>query len=93
MSRTLQQLKECIENLIAQQGADAPVAAFIFTQEDVFEMDEEYNPTPYPIEIARVVLNEVEDLDYICSQIFECIDDELKRILVKEALSNQSQSE
>jgi hypothetical protein len=93
MARTLQQLKESIENLIEQQGKDAPVAAFIFTQEDVFEMDEECNSIPYPLEIAEVVLNEVEDLDYIYSQIFECIDDEVKRLQVRDVMSNQSQSE
>ena len=93
MARTLQQLKESVENLIENQGKDAPVAAFIFTQEDVFEMDEECNPIPYPLEIAEVVLDEVEGLDHIYSQIFECIEDEVKRILVKEELSNQSQSE
>lgn len=93
MARTLQQLKESIENLISQQGEDAPVAAFIFTQEDVFEMDEECNPTPYPLEIAEVVLDEIKGYDYIYSQIFECIDDEVKRLQVENILSNQSPSE
>jgi len=40
MNRTLQQLKESVDRLIEQQGANASCAAFIFTKEDVFEMDE-----------------------------------------------------
>lgn len=88
MARTLQQLKETVERLIEQQGKDAPVAAWIYTQEDVFEMDEENNPTPYPLEITKEVLNEVADLDYIGSQIGECIDDEVKRLQIRNNLSN-----
>jgi hypothetical protein len=40
MNRTLQQLKESVERLIEQQGAEASCAALIFTKEDVFERDE-----------------------------------------------------
>ena len=93
MARTLQQLKETVERLIEQQGKDAPVAAWIYTQEDVFELDEECNPTPYPLWIAEEVLNEVEDLDYIHSLISECIDDNVKMIQIKNNLSNLAQEQ
>jgi hypothetical protein len=84
MARTLQQLQESITRLIDQQGPDAPVAAFIFTMEDVFLIDEDtLEETPLPVDVCADVLNEVEDSDYICEQVFEMIDDELTRKGVK----------
>lgn len=56
-------------------------------------MDEENNPTPYPLEIAEVVLDEIEGYDYIYSQIFECIDDEVKRLQIRNNLSNLTQEQ
>jgi len=79
MARTLQQLKESIEKLIEQQGEDAPVAAFIFTQEDVFNLDEDGNPEKIYIDDAAVVLNEVEENDWIYEQVFECIANEMSQ--------------
>ena len=94
MARTLQQLKESIERLIESQGKDAPVAAFIFTQEDVFEMDENCNPIYLPLDAADWVLNEVEDTDYIFQQVFECIDDEIRRIkIAKKSSTSQGESQ
>ena len=82
MARTLQQLKNSIENMIQEQGKDAPVAAWIYTQEDVFELDEEGNPIYLPLDDIAKVLNEVEDGDYIHEQIGECIDDEIRRLKI-----------
>lgn len=84
MARTLQQLQESIARLIDQQGPDAPCAAFIFTMEDVFLCDKDtLEETPLPVDVCADVLNEVEDSDYICEQVFEMIDDELTRKGVK----------
>jgi hypothetical protein len=84
MARTLQQLQQSVARLIDQQGPDAPVAAFIFTMEDVFLIDEDtLEETPLPVDVCADVLNEVEDSDYICEQVFEMIDDELTRKGVK----------
>ena len=80
MSRTLLQLKESVERLIEQQGNDAPVAAFIFTNEDVFVMDEDGNPDPVQREIAESVLNEVEEYDHIYTEIFNVIEQEIRDI-------------
>lgn len=80
MARTLQQLKESVERLIEQQGNDAPVAAFIFTNEDVFVMDEDNNPDYVSREIAETVLDNVEDYDYIFTEIFNIIEEELMQI-------------
>ena len=82
MYRTLQHLKESVENLISQQGADAPCAAFIFTQEDVFEMDENCDTHHLPLDVAKKVLDEVNELDYIYEQVFEVIDEVINRINV-----------
>ena len=85
MARTLQQLKESVEKLIAQQGEDAPCAAFIFTQEDVFETDEDtLDHNHLPLEDAEQVLDEIEGFDYIYEQVFECIDDEIRRMKCKQ---------
>ena len=80
MARTLQQLKESVERLIEQQGNDAPVAYWIYTNEDVFVMDEEGNHDPVSREIAESVLNEVEEYDHIYAEIFDVIEKELKAI-------------
>lgn len=82
MARTLQQLKESIENLISQQGPDAPVAAYIFTQEDVFVMNEEGNQVNQPLEIAEEVLNNLDEYDYLYEEVFNCIDNELRQLKV-----------
>lgn len=80
MARTLQQLKESIERMIQEQGKDAPVAAWIYTQNDVFELDDNFDPVYLPLDVISEVLNEVEDGDYIHQQIAECIDDEIRLI-------------
>jgi hypothetical protein len=82
MARTLQQLKESVERLIEQQGPDAPVAAYIFTNEDVFKMDEDGNPDPVPLEIAEKVLDNVDSYDYPYEIIFDCIEQELRSVAV-----------
>jgi hypothetical protein len=78
MARTLQQLKESIENLISQQGADAPVAAFIFTKEDVTFEDDDCVEHCLNEEDSEEVLNNVEANDWIYEQLFSCIEDEIK---------------
>lgn len=85
MSRTLQDLKNSIEIMIQEQGKDAPVAAWIYTQEDVFEIDENGDPIYLPLDDIAKVLNEVEDGDYLHEQIGECIDDEIRRLKIAAA--------
>jgi hypothetical protein len=82
MARTLQQLKESVDRLIEQQGADAPVAAFIFTGEDVFVMDDNCDQVTQPREIAEKVLNNLDEYDYLYTEIFDCIDNELRELKV-----------
>ena len=75
---TLSQLKQRIDQLIENQGEESPVAAFIYTKEDVVLYDDDGNETE--IEDDRIiedVLYNVEDTDYIYTQIQGVIDDEL----------------
>ena len=81
MARTLLQLKESVDRLIEEQGNDAPVAAFIFTNEDVYVMDEDNNPDPVHREIAETVLHNLEEYDHILTEVFDVIEAELKEIL------------
>lgn len=78
MNRTLQQLKESVERLIEQQGADASCAAFIFTKEDVFELDENGDEVYFDEEITNKVLNNLDETDYILEQAFDCIEDYIR---------------
>ena len=83
MARTLQQLKESIEKMIVEQGKDAPVAAFIFTQNDVVDYNEEtLEEQYYPMDVIEEVLNNVEEDDYVIEQVFELIERELSNVTV-----------
>jgi hypothetical protein len=78
MNRTLQQLKESVEKLIEQQGADASCAAFIFTKEDVFEMDDDGNEVYCGKQLTNKVLNDLDETDYILEKAFDCIEEFIK---------------
>jgi len=78
MNRTLQQLKESVERLIEQQGADASCAAFIFTKEDVYDMGDGGNNLYFSEEITNEVLNDLDESDYILNRAFDCINDYIK---------------
>ena len=79
---TLAQLKQRIDQLIERQGEESPVAAFIYTKEDVVQYDDDGNEVE--IEDDRIiedVLYNVEDTDWIYTQIQDSIDDELKEVV------------
>ena len=80
---TLKQLKERVNSLIERQGEDAPVAWWIYTNEDVFTFDEEGNEQYEPIEVCEKVLSGLQDYDYIHTVIVDSIDDELKEVKSK----------
>lgn len=75
MARTLKQLKASIERLIEEQGENAPVAAFLFTKNDVFETDNVGNPKRYSPRMTEEVLDNLEDYDWIYEQVFNAMDD------------------
>lgn len=84
MARTLKNLQDRIANLIKEQGEDAPVAAFIFTQDDVFILNDDGEQVHQPLEVCNQVLSNVEDdYDYLYTEIFECIDRELEELKIQ----------
>jgi hypothetical protein len=93
MYRTLSQLRYSINQMIEQQGEDAPCAAFIFTKYDVFyyQMSDdgtnlEEVETYLDDEDTDDVLTEVGGCDYIYEQIGEVIDDEIRRVRNKQGV-------
>ena len=77
-NNTLAHLRDRVNRLIEQQGEDAPAAAFIFTNEDVFVQSEDGgDQVPVDREVAFDVLSEVEDYDYIYTQVFDLIEEEI----------------
>jgi hypothetical protein len=93
MYRTLSELRNSINNLIEQQGEDAPVAAFVFTKEDVFIYPKDENGIEDLDTQERLndedtddVLTELGGCDYIYEQVFEVIDDEVRRVRNKQAV-------
>ena len=87
MYRTLSELRNSIDRLIEQQGENAPVAAFVFTKEDVFfyptgedgfeNLDEQIHLND---DDTDEVLTELGSCDYMYEQVFEIIDDEVCRV-------------
>ena len=75
---TLSQLRQRIDQLIEYKGEESPVAAFIYTKEDVVEYDDDGNEVEIEDDkIVEDVLFNVEDTDYIYTQIQDSIDDQL----------------
>ena len=80
MTRTLAELRQQIDNLIQQQGENASVAAWIYTKEDVLDYpDEDVTVTE---EVATKVIDSLDQYDHIYTEIFDCIDDELRQMKV-----------
>lgn len=77
MTRTLSELRQAINRLIERQGENAPVAAWIYTKEDVIDYpDDEVTVTD---EVATKVIESLDDYDHIYTEIFDCIDEELRQ--------------
>ena len=75
---TLSQLKQRIDQLIENQGEESPVAAFIYTKEDVVQYDDDGNEVEIEDnKIVEDVLYNVEYTDYIYTTIQDSIDDQL----------------
>jgi len=82
MNRTLQQLKESVEKLIEQQGPEASCAAYIFTKEDVFVMNDDGEEVYFDEEITNKVLNDLDETDYVLEHAVDCIDDYIRNAKV-----------
>ncbi len=86
MYYTLSQLRDSINREIVEQGESAPVAAFIFTSNDVTTQDDDCNEVTYSDDVIQEVLIGVGDSDYIYLQVLEQIDDEIKKVLKQNTL-------
>lgn len=79
MTRTLSELRQAVEQMIQRQGENAPVAAWIYTKEDVMDYPDEVNVTE---SVAYKVIENLDDYDHIYTEIFDCIDEELRQMNV-----------
>ena len=79
MYRTLGKLRNTINSMIESQGENAACAAFVFTQHDVFEFNEDTNQDEYFSTLfTQDVLADVGGCDYIYEQVGEVIDDAIR---------------
>lgn len=93
MYRTLAELRDSVNQLIEQQGENAPCAAFIFTKYDVFyyQMSDdgtnlEEVETYLDDDDTDDVLIQLGGCDYIYEQVGEIIDDEMRRFRYKQGV-------
>ena len=79
---TLTQLKQRIDQLIETQGEESPVAAFIFTKEDVVQYDDEGDEVEIEDDkVIKDILYKVQDSDSINDTVNDIIDEEVSKTL------------
>lgn len=78
-NNTLANLLIRVQKLINEQGADAPCAAWIYTNQDVTIWSEDGGDQVLVdrATAAEILYNVEDNYDYIYSEIFDRIDDEL----------------
>ena len=81
MYYTLSQLRDSIDKKIAEQGEHSPVAAFIFTSEDVVSEDDNCDVVTYPDGVIEQVLIYIGDSDYIYEMIADKIQIEIAEVI------------
>ena len=79
MNYTLKQLRDRVDQLIANQGEDAYCGAWIYTKEDVpvvitKEGDELFPCDEHP-ELSERIFNDIGNIDHIYTVIQECVDE------------------
>ena len=78
---SLKALKARVENLIEQQGEDAPCAGWIYTSEDVVKYDDDGDEVQQSKEVCETVLINLQDYDFIYQAISDAIDTELGEVM------------
>ena len=79
---TLTQLKQRIDQLIETQGEESPVAAFIFTKEDVVQYDDEGDEVEIEDDkVIKDILYKVQGSDSINDTVNDIIDEEVSKTL------------
>jgi len=74
---SLKALKARVENLIEQQGEDAPAAGWIYTSEDIVKYDDNGDEVYQSDEVCQDVLINLQDYDNIHTTIVDAIESEL----------------
>ena len=73
MNYTLNELQERVNQMIEQQGEDAPCATWIYTKNDCHLKDEDgeidYNNNVEDVEVLQRIFYQVGDSDYIYQTI------------------------
>ena len=75
---SLKALRARVDNLIEQQGEDAPAAGWIYTAEDVVKYDDEGDEVQQPKEVCQSVLINLQDYDSIHQSIVDAIETEME---------------
>ena len=87
MNYTLKQLQDKVNRMIADQGEDAHCAAWIYSKEDIFRVDNDgehdYVCDKHP-ELAERIFNDVGNIDYIYQVIQECVDETTEEQFVQQ---------
>ena len=79
MHRTLQQLKESVEKLIEQQGEEAPCYSMVFTNEDVFTLNQDNDKQYFLIEKVEEVFEDMDD-DTPYQYMMDKIDESMRNV-------------
>ena len=87
MNYTLKELQQRVNNLIEQQGEDSHCAAWIYTKNDCHLKDEDgeidcNNNVENPF-LAKLIMEDVGNIDYIYQVIQECVDESTEEHLVQ----------
>ena len=87
MNYTLKELQERVNQMIEQQGEDAPCAAWIYTKNDCHLKDEDgeidYNNNVEDVEVLQRIFYQVGDSDYIYQTIQDEVDESTEEHLVQ----------
>ena len=79
MNYTLSQLRDRVDSMIKQQGADAHCAAWVYTKEDCHLKDEHgeisYDDHVEDPTVLERIFDDVGNIDYIYQVIQECVDE------------------
>ena len=78
MNYTLKQLQHRVNTMIEQQGEDAHVAAWIYSKEDIYRVDDDGEFDHFALnnpELVERVFDDVGNIDYIYQVIQECVDE------------------
>ena len=87
MNYTLKQLRDRVDQLIANQVEDARCGAWIYTKEDCHLKDEngefDYDNVVEDPELIERIFDDVGNVDYIYQVIQECVDEVTEEQLVQ----------